>query len=368
MTLIDDVVADLEALLEPVAGEAPAGVDLDGTLELNALELASAEPETAVVKGVELEDDRNWREIRGKAGKLLQSSKDLRVAVTLTRSLLQQEGFTGYCAGVCFVSELAQRYWDAIYPQLDPVEGDAITRINALQELVSGPMLEQLRVATLFDAEKVGKVTVNDLLLAATHPLGRPELMRSPSHLVFAAIEALGGGARAQLQLLREAREQLAALSQLVADKTGLHLQLGSIVRSAKKDPAGLLDAVDETLSAELARLDKDAAQASAKEQDADDGETSRGRSGDITRREDVIAMLERICAYYARVEPSSPVPLLLQRAKRLATMDFLEIIRDLADQGLPQVGAIAGVSIPGVSMNGARVSSQDEDEHGQVY
>ena len=57
--------------------------------------------------------------------------------------------------------------------------------------------------------------------------------------------------------------------------------------------------------------------------------------------------MIERICAYYTRVEPSSPVPLLLRRAKRLVTMDFLEIVRDLADQGLPQVGNVAGIPMP---------------------
>jgi type VI secretion system protein ImpA len=56
--------------------------------------------------------------------------------------------------------------------------------------------------------------------------------------------------------------------------------------------------------------------------------------------------LLDRICAYYARVEPSSPVPLLLQRAKRVAMMDFLEIVRDLADQGLPQVGLVAGIAV----------------------
>jgi type VI secretion system protein ImpA len=50
------------------------------------------------------------------------------------------------------------------------------------------------------------------------------------------------------------------------------------------------------------------------------------------------------MCAYYARVEPSSPVPLLLQRAKRLASMDFLAIVRELADQGFAQVANVAGI------------------------
>jgi hypothetical protein len=32
-----------------------------------------------------------------------------------------------------------------------------------------------------------------------------------------------------------------------------------------------------------------------------------------------------------------------MQRAKRLATMNFIEIMRDLADKGLPQVEAVTG-------------------------
>lgn len=53
--------------------------------------------------------------------------------------------------------------------------------------------------------------------------------------------------------------------------------------------------------------------------------------------------MLDLICDYYARCEPSSPVPLLLKRAKRLVFMDFIEIIKDLAPDGLSQVELIRG-------------------------
>jgi len=36
-------------------------------------------------------------------------------------------------------------------------------------------------------------------------------------------------------------------------------------------------------------------------------------------------------------------VPLLLRRAKRLISKDFLEIVRDLAPDGVPQVELIRG-------------------------
>ena len=67
------------------------------------------------------------------------------------------------------------------------------------------------------------------------------------------------------------------------------------------------------------------------------------GRSGTIRGREDVVRALDRICEYYAQYEPSSPLPLILQRCRRLVSSSFLEIVRDLAPDALAQVQAITG-------------------------
>ena len=37
-----------------------------------------------------------------------------------------------------------------------------------------------------------------------------------------------------------------------------------------------------------------------------------------------MIRLLDKICDYYSEHEPSSPVPVLLNRAKRVAKMSFL--------------------------------------------
>ena len=65
--------------------------------------------------------------------------------------------------------------------------------------------------------------------------------------------------------------------------------------------------------------------------------------TGEIRSREDVVRALDKICSYYERHEPSSPLPLLLQRCKRLATMSFIEIVREMVPDGLSQVEVIAG-------------------------
>jgi type VI secretion system protein ImpA len=67
--------------------------------------------------------------------------------------------------------------------------------------------------------------------------------------------------------------------------------------------------------------------------------------SGAVKNPNDVIRMLDKILDYYARSEPSSPLPLLLQRAKRLVSKDFMTIMKDIAPDGVGQASTIGGIS-----------------------
>jgi len=65
--------------------------------------------------------------------------------------------------------------------------------------------------------------------------------------------------------------------------------------------------------------------------------------SGSIQSRDDVIRALGLICDYYRNHEPSSPVPLILQRAERLVNKDFMEIVTDLTPDAVTQLQVITG-------------------------
>jgi type VI secretion system protein ImpA len=53
--------------------------------------------------------------------------------------------------------------------------------------------------------------------------------------------------------------------------------------------------------------------------------------------------LLDKICQFYARFEPSSPVPLMIKRAARLAEMDFMQIMQDLSPDAISQIRTITG-------------------------
>jgi len=69
---------------------------------------------------------------------------------------------------------------------------------------------------------------------------------------------------------------------------------------------------------------------------------TGRAPIGAITSREDAIRALEAVAAYFRQAEPSSPLPLLLDRAKRLVSKDFLEVLADIAPGALDQAARAA--------------------------
>ena len=56
-----------------------------------------------------------------------------------------------------------------------------------------------------------------------------------------------------------------------------------------------------------------------------------------------MVRILDAVCIYYAQREPSSPVPILLNRAKRLVNMNFLDIIRDMTPSGVTEAQMYAG-------------------------
>ena len=66
-------------------------------------------------------------------------------------------------------------------------------------------------------------------------------------------------------------------------------------------------------------------------------------RAGSTKNRSDVIAALNKVCIYYEKYEPSSPVPILLERAKKLVPMGFLEIVNDLVPKGTADAEVFRG-------------------------
>jgi type VI secretion system protein ImpA len=63
-----------------------------------------------------------------------------------------------------------------------------------------------------------------------------------------------------------------------------------------------------------------------------------------IKSRQDAIRAIDAAVLFFRRYEPSSPVPLLLERARRLVSKSFMEVLEDIAPEGVPQAKLVGGV------------------------
>jgi type VI secretion system protein ImpA len=63
-----------------------------------------------------------------------------------------------------------------------------------------------------------------------------------------------------------------------------------------------------------------------------------------VNSRADVERSLDQIIDFYERTEPSSPIPHLARRMRRMVPMDFLELMAEIAPSGMKEFRTVAGV------------------------
>lgn len=345
---------DTASLLADVSPDRPCGDNLEYDLDFAALERAArAVPEQVMGSAVVPAKDPDWKDVRGRALDLLARSKDLRIAVLLLRALLRTDGILGFCDGVEVLHGLVIDRWDEVHPRLDPDEAyDPTARVNALAALCDPEtLLRDLRETPLVVSRVFGPVCWRDIAIVTGEmkPADHEAPRFDPSSLAAAFHDAEAERLRQVAAALVGADARVARLEQFLTDKAGSRHALDFAPLTS------LLAAMAKHLNQRLVELGiavAPAAAASANggaEFPAGGGTGKASRSvrgadaGDIASRDDVVRMLDRICAYYARCEPASPVPLLLERAKRLVPLGFADIVRDLAPDAMPSIEALRG-------------------------
>lgn len=347
---------DLASLLTACPGSQPCGRDLESGHELYALETAAKEPEEPGIKGVEAVDTRDWSAIAKQALALLEQSKDLRVAVLLSRALLHTQGLPGLTSGLSLIRGMIEQYWEHAYPALEDDGRDADMRLNTLRELWSPSVLAKLRSTVALQSRELGPMTVNDVLLAHGASAARPSATAAaPQHVTHALANAAPRDLAALTESVTSMVEHVRAVRTFIGERLGSPTALhpAPLLSPSNERASGILDQLARILidlapsaatGAESAEATSSASESAPEESTVIRNASQSARpSGEAQTREDVIRLLDSVCKYYAVHEPSSPVPLLIQRAKRLVTMSFVDVIRDLADKGMPQVEAWIG-------------------------
>ncbi|HEY0336935.1 MAG TPA: type VI secretion system protein TssA [Burkholderiales bacterium] len=326
--------AGLDALLAPISDEAPAGPDLSYDAEFLELEhAAKGKPEQQFGDTLIAAEEPDWQDVRRRAQALLARSKDLRVALLLTRALVHLENAEGLAAGLGLVNQMLSRYWDTLHPGLDQDDSnDPTMRLNALAPLADGTtMLRDIRNAWLVSSTQHGRVAFRDVLVAA----GKlpPGTGAEPNQAqIEGTLRAIAAENPDPLQAALASADLVQSLEALLSEK-------GVITQAPDLRPlSDLLHAVVPVCKSVLAP-DAHSAQAAY-----GPGEMRAHAPGALTSRDDVIRALENVCRFIEQSEPSNPAPLLIRRAQRLIGRKFVDIIEDLAPESLAQIQKLAGL------------------------
>lgn len=340
----------LEQWLAPVSAENPCGPNLEYDAQFLALEESvRTQPKqefrredggTIEVEGTEIQ----WSAVLEQAQSLLSRSKDLRIVLLLTRALLHQQGYRGIALGLELTRRLLQEQWPGLHPGLDPDDGDPTMRLNALASLNAlDSVAGDLRASYVLDSRQHGQLSVRDIEVAQ----GRLEVAPEEAKLTTAQVNGLLDAA---LGLFPDLAEQaLAAVQDLESIIAWLSDKVGAAQVPDLSQLHGMLLLVSQSLNRNLPAPDSIQAGHSMAES-AD--QLTQGLSqdapvirtgGQINSRGDVVQALGVLCDYLEKNEPTNPVQIVLRRAQRMMNMNFLELMNDMAPEGLEQAEKVVG-------------------------
>lgn len=332
---------DPDHWLRPISEDSPAGENLEYDAGFGELERAArGKEERRSGDEVLPAEPPRWREVVDQASTLLDRTRDLRITFYLTHAALNIDGVAGLVAGLRLTHGLLQGFWDTVYPQLDKDDNDDPTlRMNSIAQLAGDDLLHSLVRVPLAESRVAGRYGLRDVRLAngeITAPEGEtlPEAALVDAAFMDCDLDAL----RATAAAVHEASTELESISALLAERAGAN-SAPDLDALAKE-----LRAIQAALKPRLEQRGVSVAPEGGQAGAAGQAGQATIASGEIRSRDDAVRAIDHISEYFRKNEPSSPVPLLLQRAKRLVAKDFMEILRDLTPDGVSQAEAIGGV------------------------
>ncbi|TGT67764.1 type VI secretion system protein TssA [bacterium M00.F.Ca.ET.159.01.1.1] len=377
---------DLALWLNPLNGANPSGEDLRNDPAFHELERLTEAQLKVSHDGNNTSQTTvpvDWAAVLEKAEELRPRGRDLRLLVLVTRALANEEGLAGLAQGLTLIARTFEQYWDTMHPSLRsgaPREA-ALRRINALLDLQNGQegLLANLRQAVFFSPRAIGPISGRNLEQAAIDE--RVMLQEAASGLGAAEKAALTSahnqllnrvrtGCAAQIDQAADAMTSLladahSAISALDTVDAALNSRIdgnGATVPELKRFLQRLLTTLERNSSAAAANgtaktAPQPAAPASTPARNGHGAETmasvansveaSAGLPDRINSRDEVVKCLDLVVAFYDRTEPSSPIPHLARRVRRMVHMDFVELMEDLAPSGLKEFRQLAGVPDP---------------------
>ncbi len=345
---------DVAAWLGAVSDGSPAGPNLEFDAAFGALSRAAqGKPEQQYGNTIIAAEEPDWKEVQAQATSLLERSRDLRVLGHLAVARLHLGGLPDYAEVLALTRQLVETRWDEIHPQLDPEDdNDPTLRANALLHFAHGGLiLKCLRDMPLANSPRLGHYSWRDVA-AATGLIPNNDPKTINETVIRSAFQDSNPEG---LAILRQAADTAAGEADAII--AAFEERAGPGTSPDFSELTKLLRQMAQAIQRYMPLLAAEPAEVTPEpEAEAEPGgavteRTVAQRPGvvtaasltEVTTRADALRLLDLACQYYQRFEPSSPLPMLIERARRLADKDFLDILRDLAPDGLGQAQIVIG-------------------------
>lgn len=337
----------IQELVRVISAEAPSGEDLEFDPDYLALERASRPREERQVGNQTLPaEEPDYNDVAKRARDLLERSHDLRSAVLYLHAATVRGGFTGLAEGTGYIRAVLEQFWDTCYPALDHDDPDdlALFRVNTLRGLTDGAtVIRAVRRAPLTFSTTFGGVSLNDIEVADGErtPRDGEQVIDDPATISAAFQDSdatrLVETADALRRSLGDLRAVEAVFDEKVPGQGPDFAALARLLQQALRRLESVTGGPPPPPEVETSATPPVAPPAQL-------APRSPAPSGAITSPQDVRQALDRILDYYRKHEPSSPLPILLERAKRLVGADFVSIMKDMAPEGLENVYRVGGI------------------------
>jgi type VI secretion system protein ImpA len=348
---------DLAALLEPIPGDIPQGVDIreDFSSQSPYNRLRDARSDARDAEKMIDNGDPNagdpspmWRIVRDVGLKTLkESTKDLEVAAWVTEAYVRSHGLAGLFAGASLIKGLADQYWDGVFPL--PDDYGVETRVAPVTGLNGrdggGSLIQPLYKLHFFDRPDGTPVTFFSYQSSAqltALPTERRDARITAGAVPWEVMEkdARGAGAAALGRLRDEATAALdawQAMATTLDEKASEDPPSTSHVRDMLRQIHEVAIRYAPAPEAAAAEAGTDAAGA-AEVVVAGDGPGAGPGAGPggfpaaarTVSRDDALKTLENIATFFRRTEPASPLAYTLDDAIRRAKLTWPELLLEV--------------------------------------
>ena len=325
---------EIDDLLQPIPGDNPAGESLRYEGTYDRISEARREDDPTLSQGIYKSTCKraDWVTTAAICIEALKTqTKDLQIAGWLLEAWLHRDGFAGAAKGLRVVLGMCERFWNELYPSLEP--GDLEGRFAPFDwiEQKLSLKLKQIPLTKTSEGESYTYVDWERAChfenLAMKDPRALQEALAkiNPSVTAFRAA-VIATDRSFYLDLVRDLDDAIEActhLDEMLDQKCGKNAPSLRQFKQALNENRQLVcqDLQDAEIETDVLELE-------SPEPAGLEFEPSSG--GPIRSRTDAYRRLSEAAEYLLRAEPHSPTPYLVKRAVEWGTMSLPELLQQI--------------------------------------